>query len=120
MNYLSFPDPDASGNYASMTCTVAYSAGALYNTADNIWIQNYYGSTSFQKDKATMGGFKSGSGQINTKDAMTYGPWTLAGDPSSTDLTWEQAYAQELAPLASSACGAGRLVGTVPDELFAG
>ena len=72
------------------------------------------------KGKATMGGFKPGSGQINSADAVTYGPWTPAGDSSGTDLTWEQAYAQELAPLASSACGAGRLVGSIPDELFAG
>ena len=51
---------------------------------------------------------------------MTYGPWTLAGDASSADLTWEQAYAQELVPMTSSACGAGRMVGAIPDAVFAG
>ena len=120
LNYLSFPDPDATGNYQTLTCTVGFTAGDLYQSADNIWVQNYYGTTSFTKDKVQLGGFKPGSGQINTADAMTYGPWTTAGDAAGTDLTWEQAYAQETAPLSSSACGAGRLVGSVPDLLFSG
>ena len=53
---------------------------------------------------------------------MAQGPWTIAGDAAGTnnDLTWEQAYAQEVAPRVASSCGAGRMVGSIPDTLFAG
>ena len=39
--------------------------------------------------KATAGG--PGATQINASDALTSGPWTIAGDPTATtitDLTW--------------------------------
>ena len=39
LNYLSFPDPDATGNYQTLTCTVGFTAGDLYQSADNIWVQ---------------------------------------------------------------------------------
>ena len=57
MSYLSLPDPDATGKYSTLTCTVAYTAGDLYQSADNIWIQNYYGTNSFARGKSIEGGF---------------------------------------------------------------
>ena len=61
MSYLSLPDPDNAGKLSTLTCTVAYTASDLYQSADNIWIQNYYGTNSFKKGKAIAGGFKPGS-----------------------------------------------------------
>ena len=51
---------------------------------------------------------------------MNPGPWTMAGDPSGSDMTWQQAYAQEVMPNTSIACGGGRLVSKVPDSVFKG
>ena len=71
--------------------------------------------------KATAGG--PGATQINAADAMTSGPWTIAGDATATtvtDLTWAQSYALESEPTTSITCGAGRMVGAIPDTVFAG
>ena len=121
LNYAQFPDPDSVGNYTSFTCTVPYSDAGFSAGATDIKVQNYYGAASFMIGKATAGG--PGATQINAADAMTSGPWTLAGDPTATtvtDLTWAQAYALESEPTTSSTCGAGRMVGAIPDTVFAG
>ena len=66
--------------------------------------------------KATAGTFKT----INQADAISPGPWTMAGDPTSSDTMWEQSYAQEVMPNTSITCGAGRLIDGIPDSVFSG
>ena len=80
------PDPDASGKYSAFTCTVKYDAEDMYAEIDDIWVQNYYGATSFMVGKAAAGTYKT----INAADLLSSGPWTLAGDPTSTtNTTWD-------------------------------
>ena len=92
----------------------------LFVQASDIYIQNYYGALSLKKGSATTGGFKSGASEVNQGDAMTTGPWTLAGDPNGSDDTWEQSYAQEMMPNTSISCGSGRMIGNIPDSVFTG
>ena len=114
LSYAQFPDPDASGKYSAFTCTVQFDTEDLYVEGDDIWIQNYYGTTSLMSGKATSGTFKT----INSADLLTTGPWTLAGDPTSSETTWEQAYAMEIMPNTTVTCGSGRLIGDIPDSVF--
>ena len=114
--YAQFPDPDASGKYSGFTCTVKFDTEDLYVEGDDIWVQNYYGTTSLMVGKATAGTFKT----INQAEMVSPGPWTMAGDPTSSDTLWEQSYAQEVMPNTSITCGAGRLYGDIPDSVFTG
>ena len=116
LTYAQFPDPDASGKLSGFTCTVQFDTEDLYVEGDDIWVQNYYGATSLMVGKATSGTFKT----INQADQLSSGPWTMAGDPTSSDTIWEQSYAQEVMPNTSITCGAGRLVDNVPDSVFSG
>ena len=92
LSYAQFPDPDASGKFSSFTCTVKFDPSSLYADAggatDGITIVNYYGETSLMKDKVELSTFD----MLNSADILKQGPWTLAGDPTSTEAngtTWE-------------------------------
>ena len=113
MAWASFPDPDAEGNYSSVTCTVQYKpvveGGNTWSALADVSVWNLYGTQSIN-DLGTYSNIQNA--------ALANGPWVSAAGTNDSATAWKSAFMKESDPDTSVKCSVARLIGPVPSSVI--